>query len=387
MAENVVVLGSGYAGAGAINSLEAELNGEADITWISDTEYHLVLHEAHRCIRNPDVQENITIPVQEIKRSSTTFLQDRVVGINTDTREVELTDNGSVKYDYLLIGLGSQTAFFGIEGLEEYAFTLKSLNDALAIHDEIQQVAREASQSEPAQIVIGGAGLSGIQTAGEIAELRDEYELPLDIHLVEGLDNVLPNSDPELQGALRKRLEARDIEIKCGEFIGEVDDETIYIGDETELSYDVLVWTGGITGRDCMQDTALEKHEHNHRIQSEGTFQTENERVFAIGDCALIEQPDEQPAPPTAQSAWQAADVAGENIARAIRGQPLKSWTHKDKGTVVSVGEKAVAHNVLGLPINTIGGAPAKVLKKGIAARWISDVSGMSRAAKAWPDM
>ncbi len=96
----------------------------------------------------------------------------------------------------------------------------------------------------------------------------------------------------------------------------------------------------------------------NHRVHAEGNFQTEDEHVFAIGDSALIDQPGDQPAPPTAQAAWQAAEVAGENLARAVRGQPLKTWTHKDKGTVVSVGEKAVAHDVVNMPIETFGGSP-----------------------------
>ncbi|GAA5430615.1 NAD(P)/FAD-dependent oxidoreductase [Haloarcula japonica] len=389
MTENVVVLGAGYAGAGAIKSLEDELDGETDVdvTWVSETDYHLVLHESHRCIRDPSVQENIAIPVHEIKQPSTEFIQDEVVGIDTDAQEVDLADSDTIEYDYLLVGLGSQTAFFGIEGLEEHALTLKSLDDALDIHDKVQQAAREASTNDPAQVVIGGAGLSGIQTAGEVAEFRDEHNAPIDIHLVEGLDQVLPNSDPELQGALRKRLEAADVNIKCGEFIGEVDEETVYIGDEDELDYDVLVWTGGITGRDCMQDVALDKDERNHRVHAEGNFRTDDEHVFAIGDSALIDQPGDQPAPPTAQAAWQAAEVAGENLARAARGQPLKTWTHKDKGTVVSVGEKAVAHDVMNMPIETFGGMPAKLLKKAIAARWINDVTGVGRAAKAWPDM
>ena len=389
MTENVVVLGAGYAGAGAIKSLEDELDGETDVdvTWISETDYHLVLHESHRCIRDPSVQENIAIPVHEIKQPSTAFVQDEVVGIDTDAQEVDLADSDTVEYDYLLVGLGSQTAFFGIDGLEEYALTLKSLDDALEIHDSVQQAARDASTNDPAQVVIGGAGLSGIQTAGEVAEFRDEHNAPIDIHLVEGLDQVLPNSDPELQGALRKRLEAADVNIKCGEFIGEVDEETVYIGDEDELDYDVLVWTGGITGRNCMRDVELDKDDRSHRVHSEGNFQTDDERVFAIGDSALIDQPGDQPAPPTAQAAWQAAEVAGENLARAVRGQPLKTWTHKDKGTVVSVGEKAVAHDVVNVPIETFGGMPAKLLKKAIAARWINDVTSVGRAAKAWPNM
>jgi NADH dehydrogenase len=388
MTENVVVLGSGYAGAGAIRSLESTLDGEVDVTWVSDVDYHLVLHESHRCIKDPSVQEKITIPVEEIKSPSTEFIQDEVVDIDTDDRTVELAANADLDYDYLVVGIGSRTAFFGIEGLEEYAHTLKSLDDALGIHEAVKEEARAATTEDPAQIVIGGAGLSGIQTAGEIAEFRDEHGYPLDIHLVEGLDEVLPNSDPDLQAALRDRLERRDVNIMCGEFIGEVDEETVYIGEDVELDYDTLVWTGGITGRECVENTNVEADERSNRLHAGQTFQTNDERVFALGDCALIDQPGEDPAPPTAQAAWQAAEVIGRNVAYAIRGQPLDKWTYKDKGTVVSVGESAVAHDVFVVPIiDTFGGFPAKFLKKAIAARWIKDVGSYGRAISAWSDM
>ncbi|PSQ03765.1 NADH dehydrogenase FAD-containing subunit [Halobacteriales archaeon QS_4_69_31] len=387
MTEKVVVLGSGYAGAGAVQSLEASLGPEADLTWVSDVDYHLVLHESHRCIRDPTVREKITVPVTEIRSDSTTFRQGEVVGIDTDDREVELAGGGTVPYDYLLVALGSRTAFFGIEGLEEHARTLKSLDDALAIHDAVSEAAAAASHGDPAQVVIGGAGLSGIQTAGEVAGFRDDHNADIDIHLVEGLERILPGSDPQLQGALRKRLEAADVDVRTGEFIGKVDEDRVYVGDDDELAYDVLVWAGGITGREAVRDANVDKDDRSHRIYAERTFETTDDRVFAMGDSALIDQPGEEPAPPTAQAAWQAAEVAGTNLARRVNGQPLTEWTHKDKGTVVSIGEKAVAHDVLYVPLSTFGGTPAEILKKGIAARWIADIAGVRRAISAWSDM
>jgi len=387
MTENVVVLGSGYAGAGAVKSLESELDGEADVTWVSDVDYHLVLHETHRCISDPSIRETVAIPVEEIKRPSTRFVQGDAEEIDTGDREIHLADGSIVAYDYLVVCIGSRTAFFGIDGLRNHAHTLKSLDDALGIHDDIAAAARQATQSDPAQVVIGGAGLAGIQTAGEIADYRDENRAPIEIHLVEGLDNVLPNSDPELQGALRSRLKAREIDILTGEFIGAVDDETVYVGEDRALDYDVLIWTGGITGRDVMTAVALDTDERSHRVNAETNFRTDDERVFAIGDAALVDQPGGEPAPPTAQAAWQAAEVIGENVARAIRDQPLRSWRFKDKGTAISIGEAAVAHDVMFCPIQTFGGLPAQLLKKAIAARWIADISSLPRALTAWPDM
>jgi NADH dehydrogenase len=388
MTEHVVVLGSGYAGAGAIKSLEASLDGEADVTWVSDRDYHLVLHESHRCIRDPGVREKIAIPVDDVKSPETAFVTAEVVDIDTEDRTVALADGETIAYDYLVVGLGSRTAFFGIDGLREHAHTLKGLDDALGIHEDVVERAADATPSDPVEVVVGGAGLSGIQTAGELAELREERSLPLSICLVEGLDSVLPNNDPGLQAALRDRLEARDIDIMTGEFIGEVDDDTVYVGEEGELDYDVLVWTGGITGQEAVGSAAVGKDERSNRIHAAQDFQTDDERVFAIGDCALVDQPGGDPAPPTAQAAWQAAEVVGRNVTRAIRGQPLRKWTYKDKGTVVSVGESAVAHDVFVVPfVDTFGGLPAKLLKKAIAARWIRDVAGTGEALTAWPDM
>lgn len=392
MATQVVILGAGYAGAGAVKQFQKANDGSAELTWISEHDYHLVLHESHRVIRDTSVASKITIPVDEIKSPETTFRKDRITGVDVDEQTVQCADSDSVEYDYLLVAMGSQTAFYGIEGLEEYAHTLKSLDDARQIHSDVADAANDATRSDPAQVVVGGAGLSGIQSAGEVAAYRDEHRAPVDVTLVEGLDEVLPGMDPELQGALRNRLEEAGVDIMCGEFVSRVDEDTIYIGggedeEPAELDYDVFLWTGGITGQDELAEAAVDKDDRSNRVYADRDFQTSNERVFAIGDSALIDQGPEEVAPPTAQAAWQAAEVAGENLARAVRGQRLETWTHDDKGTLVSVGDDAVAHGVDILPINTFGGIGAETLKKLVAARWIADVSSIGRAIDAWSDM
>ena len=384
MTETVVVLGAGYAGAGAIKSLEDALGEGADLTWISANDHHLVLHEAHRCIRDPSIRDKITIPVEAIKSPETRFIEGRVTDLDCDSRKIELDDSSTVAYDYALVTLGSRTAYYGIDGLKEHSLTLKSLDDALTIHDEVREAARNASPDDPAHVVVGGAGLSGIQSAGEVAEFRDMHRAPIDITLVEALEDILPGNDPELQGALRKRLQERDVEISTDDPITEADEDEIHFESGESIEHDVFVWAGGITGQDAIENASVEK-EHN-RVNTEATFETSDDRVFALGDSAIIEQ-DDGPAPPTAQAAWQAAEVAGENVARALHGQPLTSWTHEDKGTLVSVGDAAVAHDVVGIPLNTFSGPAARVIKKAIAARWIRDVAGSARAARAWSDM
>jgi len=119
----------------------------------------------------------------------------------------------------------------------------------------------------------------------------------------------------------------------------------------------VLIWTGGITGQPELENVEVEKDERSNRVHAGSDFTTSDDRVFAIGDTALVEQGDDDVAPPTAQAAWQAAEVAGENLARAAAARPPVVGTH-GQGTVVSVGEDAVAHDVMGMPIKTFGGTP-----------------------------
>jgi NADH dehydrogenase len=381
MTDRVVVLGAGYAGAGAVTTLENQL-ADADITWVSEHEYHLVLHEVHRVIRDPDAEDPITIPVEEIKSNDTAFVRGRVDGVDVGARAVTLADGSEIAYDYLLVALGSATAFYGIPGLAEHAHTLKGLGDARSIHDAVRDVATEATPSEPARVVIGGAGISGIQIAGEVAEYRDEHDAPVEITLVEALENIMPGRDADLRRRVRRKLEGRGVEILTDDPVTEATGEVVHFEGRDPVEHDVLVWAGGVTGQDAMEGAGVDAN-HN-RVTADATFRTSDERVFAVGDSAAIEI-DGTDVPPTAQAAWDAADVAAENIARTIEGRPLRTWSYKDKGTVLSVGEDAIAHDVLYFPVETFDSLPARLLKKAIGVRWIASVTSTRRALSAWP--
>ncbi len=249
MTDRIVVLGAGYGGCAAVRSLEDELEDtDTELVWISEEDYHLLLHESHRCIRTPDARASVTIPVADIKSADTEFVQATVTGLDTDARTVELADHEDVDYDYVVVGLGSQTAFYGIDGLEEHALTLKSLGDALAINEHLTEAARESSRSDPAQVVIGGGGLTGIQVAGEIAAWADEQDAEMDVHLVERSDQIFPGHDHEFQGAIRNQLEAHDVEIDTGAAMTGVEESEIQFDERDPMDYDVLVWAGGVTG-------------------------------------------------------------------------------------------------------------------------------------------
>ena len=324
--------------------------------------------------------------------------------LDVDDREVSLADGSLIEYDYAVVCLGSQTAFYGIDGLDEHALTLKSLGDALAIREQLSVAARDATRADPAQVVVGGGGLTGIQIAGEIAVLRDDHDASMDIHLVEESDQLFAGHDHEFQGAIHNHLERHNVEIDTGTMISSVEEDEFETADGDSMAYDVLIWAGGVTGQDALENAALNK-DHN-RVYTDTTLETSDQRVFALGDSALVGQDEEEsplseeaiweaivdpetesPVPPTAEGAWEAGEILGENIARLIEDRDRIHWTYTNKGTVVSIGETAVAHGVLGVPINTFSGPGARMLKKAISTRWIGDIASWRRAARPWPDM
>jgi NADH dehydrogenase len=380
MSERVVVLGAGYAGATAVQRLERELPG-AELTWVSREDYHLVLHEVHRVVRSPSVADDVTIPVADIAGRDTEFVEGEVTGLDTEARAVELADGTELDYDYVVVALGSKTAFYGIPGLEDHALTLKGLDDARAIHDAVAAAADAASDDDPAQVVVGGGGLSGIQCAGEVATYREDEDAPVEVTLVEAMDELLPGQDDDLQRTVRGAVDRHDIDVLTDDPIVEATEETVVFDGRDPLAYDVLVWAGGVTGQDALEGADVEAN-HN-RVETDATFRTSDDRVFALGDSALVEQGDDV-APPTAQAAWGAGDVLAANVRRAVEGDPLQTWTHVDKGTLVSVGEAAVAHDLVGVPVETFGGPAAVFMKKLVAARWIAQVSSWRRALSAW---
>lgn len=384
MKTKIVVLGAGYAGTAAIKQLEKTLTtDDTELIWISDTDYHLVRHEVHRAISTPSISNHLTIPIRDIKSSKTRFIQGEVIGLNTNKREITLADDSMVEFDYVLVCLGSQTAFYSIDGLKTHALTLENHNDALTIRQTVTDAASNSSAKNPAQIIIGGGGFTGIQCAGELAVLRDLYSLPLEISIIDANKNIASHQSEEMQATLRTCLNKHNIEITTNCRVRSINESEIYLNECNSIDYDVFVWTGGITGPDTFLGDSL-NHEQG-QINVESTFNTDNEYVFAVGDCALIDQSDNSVVPPTAEAAWEGGTVAGNNLARAVQNDSLKSWSYTNNGVLVSIGKVTVAHKIRGIPVTTFSGPVARFCKKIITTKWIGQISSWRYAAKVWP--
>ncbi len=379
MTISIVVLGAGYAGAAAVTRLET-IREDADLVWISRDSHHFVLHESHRVIGDRAAADALTIPVTDIVGPDTTFLQGTVTEVDPNTGTVTLENDGPVSYDYLVVAIGSTTKFYGIPGVEEHAHTLQNRADAVAIADRVSTLANASNRVDPARVVIGGAGLSGVQIAGEIADRHDRRRTPVDIRMLEARNRPLPTEDPELARFVGKELAARDINLTTDHPVVAADGDSVEVEGVGTVPYDLFIWTGGVTGRKAVTDGGAGTADSRLGATTAGT--PEQGSVFVAGDAAFVD--DESPAPPTAQAAWQAGKTAAENVVRSVQGRPLIRFRYRDRGTLLSVGDTAVAHSIPGFPGRTFGGLPARMLKKGVAARWIASITSAQRAARVW---
>ncbi|NGM69954.1 FAD-dependent oxidoreductase [Natronolimnobius sp. AArcel1] len=387
---HVVVLGAGYAGLTLTRLLEERLPDTAELTLINDEPDHLVQHELHRVIRRPELASAITVSLPAVLERATVRIA-HVEEIDRESRTISLS-SGTLSYDVAAICLGAQTAYYGLEGVREHATPLKSLADAMAI----RQRALEVFAQPDGHIVIGGAGLSGVQTAGELAVLAREERADVTITLLEQLESVAPAFPDNFQQAVRDALEAQGIEVRTGTAVLRADSERVVLESGERLPAAQFVWTGGIRGPDALS---------GERPAVESDLRLD-ERTFALGDAAAVTDADGEPVPASAQAAVREARTASTAIARVVtdeleaatatdseqhvtdsgehvaddgeeQTETPESFSFDSPGWLVSVGDDAVAQ--LGPAVVT--GRTAKALKTTVGLGYLSAIGGLENAS------
>jgi NADH dehydrogenase len=355
----VVVLGGGYAGLTVVRRLERLLPDSADLVLVDDSGEHLLLHELHRVVRRPALAETITLPLGTVV-SRATVREARVTDIDTDNRVVTLAD-GDLGYDIAAVCLGSETAVYDLPGVEEHAIPLKRVAHAR----EIRQSALAGGQA-----VVGGAGLSGVQVAGELAALADEAAIDLDVSLVEAADQVAPGFGTAFADALGRELDRRGVTVETGVAVESTGATRVELADGRTLRTDTLVWTGGIRGPAALGGERV----------AVGPDLEAAEGTFVLGDASDVVDTDGAAVPASAQTAVRQARVAATTIARRVRGEAgdeTREYTSEDLGWVVSVGDGAVARvgNVL------VNGESARAAKAAIGAGHLGSLGALTRAS------
>ncbi|WP_339104375.1 FAD-dependent oxidoreductase [Haloterrigena salinisoli] len=365
---HVVVLGAGYAGLTLTKLLESSLPSDVDLTLVDESPDHLVQHELHRVIRRPGVANEIRISLPEALERATVRVA-RVEDIDRDERAVSLSD-GRLEYDLVAICLGARTAYYGLEGVPDHGLPLKRLADARRIRSRALEVLRD----DGGRIVVGGAGLSGVQVAGELAALAREEYGSASIAILEQRARVAPGFPADFGDAIARALESSDIEIRTGATVAGADAASVRLESGERLPSDLFVWTGGIRGTDAVGE----------RPTVEADLRLDD-RAFALGDAARVVDADGETVPASAQAAVREARTAAENIGRLVDARrdgvetfepDLEAFRFESPGWVVSVGDDAVA--TVGSRVLT--GRPAKALKASVGVGYLSGVGGVGNA-------
>ena len=363
---HVVVLGAGYAGLSLARRLERSLPEPADITVVDASPDHLVQHELHRLVRHPGLAETITVPLAEALDRATVVTA-RVEGVDRDARRVDL-DSGRLEYDVAALCLGAETAFYGLPGVAEHATPLKRVDHAAAIRERFLALGPDD------RAVVCGAGLSGVQVAGELAALADERGAGTEVRLVEREDSVAPTFPDAFADAIRASLDRAGVAVETGVRVTEATADEVRFGDRDPLAHDQLVWTGGIRG------TAAAGGERPV-VRADLRL---NDRTFAVGDAARVVDADGEAVPASAAAAIREARVAATNVTRTVEhlrtdggfAPSLDRYRFDVPGWIVSVGDDAVAE--VGGAVLT--GAAARAMKATVGAGHLTSVGAVSRA-------
>ena len=364
----VAVLGAGYAGLTLALRLEDELPPEADLTVVNDTPVHLVRHEVHRVVRRPSIADVIEVPLDDLLDRAGIVL-DRVEGVDAADRRVRLAGGAELAYDYAAVCLGSETAFHDLPGVRERATPMKEVADAERIREDFLDLCATGGRA-----VVGGAGLSGVQVAGELAALAREEDADVEVVLVEQLDAVAPSFPENFSRAVRDALEARDVTVRTSTPVTRADPDALVLGDE-RLPYDQLVWTGGIRGSDAL-DGDRPVVRNDLRL---------DRSTFVVGDAARVVDADGEAVPASASAAIREARTVASNLVRLVEHDlgggggfdpRLDPYRFDAPGWIVSIGDGAVAQ--VGPTVLT--GAAAKAMKATVGAGHLTSVGDVRRA-------
>jgi len=382
----IVILGAGYGGILTAQRLQKTLNyNEADVTLVNKHDYHYITTSLHIPAAGTGNPENSRVNISKlIDEFKVDFVKSTVVQINPEEKKVILTE-GTLSYDYLVVGLGGETETFGIPGLKEHAFNIRSINSVRHIRDHIEyqfaKYKREPEHTEYLTFVVGGAGFTGIEFVGELSdripELCKEYDVNpslVKIYNIEAAPTALPGFDPELVQYAMQVLTAKGVTFKIGTAIKECTAEGVLVAGDEFIKSATVIWTGGIRGNHLLDEAGFETMRGRIKVD-EFLRIPGHDNVFVLGDCSLMINPEnERPYPPTAQIAMQQGVLCAFNLAASIRGGQLKEFKFDNKGTVASLG-KGEAIGIIGT--RKIKGFAAAFMKKVIDIRYLFIIGGV----------
>jgi NADH dehydrogenase len=378
MAWNVVIAGGGFGGFYAARRLEKIMPRQsARITLISDVNFLLYTPLLPGAASGTLEPRHVVIPLREVL-DGTNIRLGRVTGADPHVREVhfERGDGRSetVRYDQLVVSLGSVSRVLDLPGLAEHGLGFKTISEAIALRNralanlEIAESLEDADERRKyLTFVFVGAGYAGVEGIAElqdfIGDVIERYpRCRLDgtrFILVEAMDRIMPEIPPELADWTVSELRARGIEVRTGTRLDRLDADSAKLSTGETIPTRTLCWTAGVKPAPVVRDLGLPIGPDGRIEVDETTRVRGHENVWAIGDCAAV--PDaatggKRPAPPTAQHALREGKLVAHNVAAQLGHGRVRPFKYKTKGVFVDLGRNKAVANMLGLKLS---GRPA----------------------------
>ncbi|MBU7320007.1 NAD(P)/FAD-dependent oxidoreductase [Paenibacillus oleatilyticus] len=387
MAKQILILGGGYGGLlSALTARKYMTAEEAAITVVNRYPTHQIITELHRLAVGNLTEKAVALPLEKLLRGKNVNLQiDTVEEIRPDQKEVLMASGKTYDYDVLVIALGSETAFFGIPGLKEHSFVLKSVNDANRLRAHVEARIDEYSRTKnkaDATFVVGGGGLTGIELVGEFADMLPKLCRSkgvdfndISLYTVEAGPSILAGFAQELVERAQTSLEKRGVKFLTGVAITEMQENMVFLKDGSSIETNTLVWTGGVQGNSVVANCGIEVNRGRATV-TEGLQSTSHKDIFLAGDSAVVMGNEGRPYPPTAQLAWQMGETIGHNIFAYFNNAPMDTFTPVFSGTLASLGRKDAIGTVGGNQTR-LKGLPASLMKEASNMRYLTHINGL----------
>jgi len=274
-----------------------------------------------------------------------------VDGVRDDSGE-EILPERQIPYDTLVIAVGSQSNDFGTPGVADHAFTLDNSWEAHLFHRRLVNACFKADFADDKRvidIVIVGAGATGVELAAELHNTtrvlaaygldRFDPELQIRISIVEASPRILAGLPEHIADATLDILKQLQVAVYTGEQVVSVNGEGLACKSGRTLHADFVVWAAGVRAPAVLATLdGLEVNRINQLVVQPTLQTTQDDNIFALGDCAACPWTDGRNVPPRAQSAHQQASHLVGNLKRRLAGAPLKPFTYRDFGSLVSLG-------------------------------------------------
>lgn len=396
MIQQIVIIGGGFGGVGVAKSL-AKWGRDIHITLIDKNKYHTFYPSLYE-VATAHIPENSNrhkkIDFYELLSSSScsfeeifledlnfSFLESEVVEINFKEQKINLKTGNEIKYDFLVIGAGSESNYFSIPGLYENSISLKNFNDALLVRNSLDELFANSSKNKVLKIAIGGGGFTGCEFAGELvgfleklSKIHGRSKFYFECSIIDGAPNVLSGGTSVwTQQMARKRLSNLGVKLILGKRVKEVKNKNIILEDNSVVENDLFIWTGGV------KKITFSK---NQLSVDPYLRVSPYENVFGVGDAIYcVNEKTGIPLPMTASVAIREAGYVAENIKRTIQKQSLLRYKPKFPGFVIPIGGKYAIFEKYKFHMK---GFLPWVLKDLISLQYWTSILGVLRGFKHW---